>query len=90
MGIEPDGIAGHSTGEMVAGYCDGCTSAEETMLCAYYRGKSIIDSNLPLGKFKTNVVYYSTLPADIIVTVVVKQSIYQIISHKYLVGFRPY
>lgn len=51
MGIEPDGIAGHSTGEMVAGYCDGCTTAEETMLCAYYRGKSIMESNLPSGKF---------------------------------------
>uniref|UniRef100_A0A915IQV0 Malonyl-CoA:ACP transacylase (MAT) domain-containing protein n=1 Tax=Romanomermis culicivorax TaxID=13658 RepID=A0A915IQV0_ROMCU len=34
---------------MAAAYCDGCMTAEETILCAYYRGKSILDANLPVG-----------------------------------------
>ncbi|KFD52748.1 hypothetical protein M513_06404 [Trichuris suis] len=49
MGVEPDGIVGHSTGEMVAGYCDGCFSLEETILTAYFRGKAMVDAKFPLG-----------------------------------------
>ncbi|KRX40198.1 Fatty acid synthase [Trichinella murrelli] len=49
MGIQPNGIIGHSTGEMVAGYCDGCFSVEETILTAYYRGKLMMDAKFPLG-----------------------------------------
>jgi len=49
VGIEPDGIIGHSTGEMVSGYADGCTTAEETMLIGYYRGKAILEAKLPPG-----------------------------------------
>uniref|UniRef100_A0A5S6QNC3 Fatty acid synthase n=1 Tax=Trichuris muris TaxID=70415 RepID=A0A5S6QNC3_TRIMR len=49
MGVEPDGIVGHSTGEMVAGYCDGCFTLEETILTAYFRGKAMVDAKFPLG-----------------------------------------
>jgi len=49
IGIEPDGIIGHSTGEMVSGYADGCTTIEETMLVGYYRGRAILDAKLPPG-----------------------------------------
>jgi hypothetical protein len=31
-------------------YADGCFSAEETVLAAYFRGKCIQEANLPPGK----------------------------------------
>ncbi|UJR12471.1 hypothetical protein I4U23_016646 [Adineta vaga] len=49
MGIEPDGIVGHSVGELGCAYVDGCFSAEETILAAYFRGKCVQEANLPPG-----------------------------------------
>lgn len=49
IGVEPDGIIGHSTGEMACGYADGCTTVEETMLVSYHRGKAILGAKLPPG-----------------------------------------
>ncbi|XP_077979410.1 fatty acid synthase-like [Glandiceps talaboti] len=49
MGIEPDGIIGHSVGELGCGYADGCLTAEETVLAAYWRGKCVVDAQLPPG-----------------------------------------
>jgi fatty acid synthase len=37
-GISPDGIIGHSVGELVCAYADNCFTAKETLLAAYYRG----------------------------------------------------
>lgn len=37
-GIEPSGVIGHSSGEIVAAYAAGCLSFENSILCAYYRG----------------------------------------------------
>ena len=31
-------------------YADGCFTAEETILAAYFRGKCIQEANLPAGK----------------------------------------
>jgi len=31
-------------------YADGCFSAEETILAAYFRGKCIQEAHLPAGK----------------------------------------
>lgn len=39
VGIEPDGIVGHSMGELCCGYADGAFTAEQTILAAYFRGK---------------------------------------------------
>ncbi len=36
--IIPDGILGHSLGELACGYADGCLTAEQMLLAAYYRG----------------------------------------------------
>jgi fatty acid synthase len=36
LGINPDGIVGHSVGELGCGYADGSLTAEETVLAAYY------------------------------------------------------
>jgi fatty acid synthase len=38
LGIEPDYIIGHSIGEIVCAYADGCFTAEQTILTAYNRG----------------------------------------------------
>ena len=48
-GIEPDGIVGHSVGELGCAYADGCMTAEETVLAAYWRGRCVQEANLPPG-----------------------------------------
>lgn len=50
MGIKPDGIVGHSVGELGCGYADGSLTAEETVLAAYWRGRCILDATLPEGR----------------------------------------
>uniref|UniRef100_A0A224X4N0 Fatty acid synthase n=1 Tax=Panstrongylus lignarius TaxID=156445 RepID=A0A224X4N0_9HEMI len=49
LGISPDGIVGHSAGELGCAYADGAFTAEQTILAAYWRGKSILDSSLKPG-----------------------------------------
>lgn len=49
LGINPDGIVGHSVGELGCGYADGSLTAEETVLAAYWRGRCIREANLPPG-----------------------------------------
>lgn len=36
--ITPSAVVGHSSGEIVAAYCAGVLSFENTIICAYYRG----------------------------------------------------
>lgn len=49
MGIAPDGIIGHSVGELGCAYADGCFTAEQMMLAAYSRGKASLDAELIPG-----------------------------------------
>uniref|UniRef100_A0A8C2CHT2 Fatty acid synthase n=1 Tax=Cyprinus carpio TaxID=7962 RepID=A0A8C2CHT2_CYPCA len=49
MGLQPDGIVGHSVGELACGYADGSLSHSETILAAYWRGRCIKEANLPPG-----------------------------------------
>ncbi len=49
MRIEPDGIVGHSVGELGCAYADGGLTAEETVLAAYWRGRCVLDADLPIG-----------------------------------------
>ncbi|KAI4493375.1 hypothetical protein M0802_009435 [Mischocyttarus mexicanus] len=49
LDIQPDGIIGHSVGELGCAYADGTFTPEQTVLAAYWRGKSILESNLPPG-----------------------------------------
>lgn len=49
MGMEPDFIIGHSVGELGCAYCDGCFTAEETIMAAYARGSSNNESKTILG-----------------------------------------
>ncbi|XP_039990736.1 fatty acid synthase isoform X2 [Xiphias gladius] len=49
MGLQPDGIIGHSVGELACGYADGSLSHSEAILAAYWRGRCIKEANLPPG-----------------------------------------
>ncbi|XP_065209086.1 fatty acid synthase-like [Planococcus citri] len=49
IGIEPDGIIGHSHGELACGYADNCFTAEQVMLAAYYRGLESVETELVHG-----------------------------------------
>jgi fatty acid synthase len=46
LGIEPDYIIGHSVGEIACAYADGCFTAEQAILAAYYRGLAFNQSNI--------------------------------------------
>lgn len=49
MGLSPDGIIGHSVGELGCGYADGSLTAKETVLAAYWRGRCIVEAKLEDG-----------------------------------------
>lgn len=49
LGIQPDGILGHSVGELGCAYADGTFTPEQTVLAAYWRGKLILESKLEPG-----------------------------------------
>ncbi|KAE8740395.1 Fatty acid synthase, partial [Frankliniella occidentalis] len=49
LGMQPDGIIGHSVGELGCAYADGTFTAEQTVLAAYWRGRSILESKLAPG-----------------------------------------
>lgn len=50
LGIVPDGMVGHSVGELGCAYADGCFTPEQTVLAAYWRGRSILDTQLEPGQ----------------------------------------
>jgi len=49
LGITPDGILGHSVGELACGFADGGLTLEETMLTAFWRSQCVTEANLPEG-----------------------------------------
>jgi fatty acid synthase len=50
LDITPDGIIGHSFGEIVCAYADGCLTAEEAVLTSYWRGTiTENDDKIPKG-----------------------------------------
>ncbi|XP_063312266.1 fatty acid synthase [Pelobates fuscus] len=49
MKLEPDGIVGHSVGELACGYADNSLSHNEAILAAYWRGRCIKEAKLPAG-----------------------------------------
>lgn len=48
-GLQPDGILGHSVGEVACGYADNSLSHEEAILAAYWRGRCVKEAILPPG-----------------------------------------
>ena len=49
LNIVPDGIVGHSVGELGCAYADGVFDPEQMLLAAYWRGKCVADAKLPRG-----------------------------------------
>ena len=49
VGIEPQGIVGHSLGELCSAYADGGLTAEETVLAAYWHSQCVCEANVPAG-----------------------------------------
>jgi len=49
IGLTPDGMLGHSVGELGCGYADGSLTAKETVLAAYWRGRCITEAKLDPG-----------------------------------------
>ncbi|VVC29220.1 Hypothetical protein CINCED_3A006213 [Cinara cedri] len=49
LDIVPDGILGHSVGELGCAYADGCFTAEEMILSAYSRGRASLETDLIAG-----------------------------------------
>src|SRR6185369_9033164 len=45
LDITPDGIIGHSFGEIACAYADGCLTTREAILTAYFRG--VVTENNP-------------------------------------------
>ncbi|XP_075990948.1 fatty acid synthase-like [Anticarsia gemmatalis] len=49
LGLVPDGIIGHSVGELGCAYADGCLTAQEMILAAYSRGKVSLETKFIRG-----------------------------------------
>ncbi|XP_063708978.1 fatty acid synthase-like [Culicoides brevitarsis] len=49
MNLEPDYIIGHSVGELGCAYADKCLTAEEMLMCVYYRGLVSIETEVIHG-----------------------------------------
>ncbi|KAJ1529182.1 hypothetical protein ONE63_005988 [Megalurothrips usitatus] len=49
VGLVPDGIVGHSVGELGCAYADGCLTEEQTILAAYARGVASNQATLIRG-----------------------------------------
>jgi len=49
LDIVPDGIIGHSVGELGCAFADGCFTAEEMILSAYARGRASVETELIPG-----------------------------------------
>ncbi|XP_024878981.1 LOW QUALITY PROTEIN: fatty acid synthase-like [Temnothorax curvispinosus] len=49
IGVVPDFIIGHSIGELICGYADGCLTAEETILSGYFIGLALHESKIIHG-----------------------------------------
>lgn len=49
LGITPTGFVGHSFGEICCAYADGCFTAEETLLVAYWHGYCASCTSLEKG-----------------------------------------
>ncbi|VVC29215.1 Hypothetical protein CINCED_3A015604 [Cinara cedri] len=67
--IEPDGMIGHSVGELGCAYADGAFTAEEMILAAYARGRASVDTPLPDGMMAAIGLGYHSIkdlvPADV-------------------------
>ncbi|KAJ8686543.1 hypothetical protein QAD02_022337 [Eretmocerus hayati] len=71
LNIKPNYVVGHSAGESVCAYANGCLNLEQTLLSAYYRGQVSIEIELIHGTMAAVGLGYNDLknmcPPDIVV-----------------------
>src|SRR6266581_2330762 len=48
-GLKPDGLLGHSVGEIACAYADGALDADQAILAAYWRGRAVAEAPATLG-----------------------------------------
>ncbi|XP_014286164.1 fatty acid synthase [Halyomorpha halys] len=65
IGLVPDGILGHSVGELGCAYADGCFTAEQMILAAYARGKASLDADLIPGMMAAVGMGYSDIKDEL-------------------------
>lgn len=65
-GIEPEGIVGHSVGELGCAYADGTFTSEQAILAAYWRGRSIVESQLAKGAMAAIGRFYFSIRREIL------------------------
>ncbi|XP_060836830.1 fatty acid synthase-like isoform X2 [Rhopalosiphum padi] len=49
LGINPDGIIGHSVGELACAYADGCFTLEQALMTMYWRSTILTQIDVPAG-----------------------------------------
>ncbi|XP_065221123.1 fatty acid synthase-like isoform X2 [Planococcus citri] len=49
LNLQPDGIVGHSLGELGCAYVDGCFTSEQMLSAAYYRGLVLLETSFTHG-----------------------------------------
>lgn len=69
--LEPDYIIGHSVGEIGCAYADGCFTAEEMILSAYFRGLTSLETKVVYGSMAAVGIGYEQLkdivPKEIVI-----------------------
>ena len=45
VGIKPDGFIGHSAGELMCGYLDGCISQRDALICYFFKDECVLKCN---------------------------------------------
>ena len=53
VGMEPDGLIGHSLGELVLCYADGALTLKQCLQMAYWRIRCVIEADIPEGAMAT-------------------------------------
>ncbi|PSN47305.1 Fatty acid synthase [Blattella germanica] len=61
IGIAPDGMVGHSVGELGCAYADGCLTLKEMILSSYYRGRASLEAETIVGSMAAIGLGYNTM-----------------------------
>ncbi len=62
-GLEPEGLVGHSLGEIACGYADGAIDAAQAVLAAYWRGRAITEAPATRGQMAAVALDWNTAAA---------------------------
>jgi len=62
-GLKPDGLLGHSVGEIACAYADGALDADQAILAAYWRGRAVAEAPATRGKMAAVALDWGTAAA---------------------------